>query len=198
MNCYESTFYLSPKISRFEPSSLRLDHTILTDCRRFLSLARNRIGLAILGSLLSHSDLAVGQAFGPVLAIRQSQSHLVLSWPAMATGLVLETTSALLSNSVWFPVTNGVLVSGTNSAVSLPAPASTAFYRSHGAASLGNPITAPEKFWTWVPFADAFCMEGTTTGIGVNLSSSMGGSFLSGRHLPDGRLSTSFAEETAG
>ncbi len=35
----------------------------------------------------------------------------------------------------------------------------------------GAPITATPQQWTWVPFADAFCANGTTTGIGVNLSS---------------------------
>src|SRR5262245_55134744 len=32
----------------------------------------------------------------------------------------------------------------------------------------GQPITAPSDQWTWIPFDDAFCGNGTTTGIGVN------------------------------
>ncbi len=34
----------------------------------------------------------------------------------------------------------------------------------------GMPITATDGQWTWVPFDGAFCANGTTTGIGVNLS----------------------------
>lgn len=36
--------------------------------------------------------------------------------------------------------------------------------------TLGEPITAPDRTWTFVPFDDAFCMDGSTTGIGVNLN----------------------------
>ena len=35
----------------------------------------------------------------------------------------------------------------------------------------GEPITAPAGEWTWVPFDNAFCGNGTTTGIGINPSS---------------------------
>lgn len=34
----------------------------------------------------------------------------------------------------------------------------------------GAPIEAPAETWTWVPFADAFCANGESTGIAVNLS----------------------------
>lgn len=37
-------------------------------------------------------------------------------------------------------------------------------------AGLGQPITAPQETWTWIPFDDAFCADGSTTGIGVNLT----------------------------
>src|SRR5271154_3071426 len=38
--------------------------------------------------------------------------------------------------------------------------------------STHNPlsITAPDDAWTWVPFDNAFCGNGSTVGIGVNLS----------------------------
>lgn len=39
-----------------------------------------------------------------------------------------------------------------------------------GAAELGEPIDAPLEQWTWVGFDDAFCADGSTTGIGVNLT----------------------------
>jgi hypothetical protein len=35
--------------------------------------------------------------------------------------------------------------------------------------TLGEAITADERTWTFVPFADAFCSDGSTTGIGVNI-----------------------------
>ena len=39
-----------------------------------------------------------------------------------------------------------------------------------GHAPAGQPISAPAEQWTWVPFDDAFCGDGSTTGIGVNLT----------------------------
>ena len=32
------------------------------------------------------------------------------------------------------------------------------------------PIETPKEQWTWVPFDDAFCANGTTTGIGANIT----------------------------
>jgi len=32
----------------------------------------------------------------------------------------------------------------------------------------GTPIEAPARTWTWIPFPDAQCADGSTTGIGVN------------------------------
>jgi hypothetical protein len=37
------------------------------------------------------------------------------------------------------------------------------------AAAPTGPIVAPAGQWTWIPFPDAFCANGSTTGIGVNL-----------------------------
>ncbi len=39
-----------------------------------------------------------------------------------------------------------------------------------GAAPMGKPIDAPEEEWTWIPFDNAFCGNGSTTGIGVNIT----------------------------
>jgi Pectinacetylesterase len=36
-------------------------------------------------------------------------------------------------------------------------------------AATTGPIVAPAGTWTWIPFPDAFCADGSTTGIGVNL-----------------------------
>ncbi|MFS8068976.1 MAG: hypothetical protein ACMG6S_21655, partial [Byssovorax sp.] len=39
-----------------------------------------------------------------------------------------------------------------------------------GSAPTGDPIVAPDEQWTWIPFDNAFCGNGSTTGIGVSLS----------------------------
>jgi hypothetical protein len=39
-----------------------------------------------------------------------------------------------------------------------------------GTKPVGMPITAPSGTWTWVPFDDAHCGNGSTTGIGINPS----------------------------
>jgi hypothetical protein len=36
---------------------------------------------------------------------------------------------------------------------------------------MGAPIEAPDSTWTWVPFPESRCMNGTSTGVGVSLSS---------------------------
>ncbi|WP_438039336.1 hypothetical protein [Sorangium sp. So ce128] len=42
---------------------------------------------------------------------------------------------------------------------------------SSGETPLDTPIEASAENWTWVPFSNAFCANGDTTGIGVNLTS---------------------------
>ncbi len=34
----------------------------------------------------------------------------------------------------------------------------------------GQPISTPKEQWTWVPFDNAFCADGSTTGIGANIT----------------------------
>ncbi len=36
--------------------------------------------------------------------------------------------------------------------------------------STGEPMTGDDLTWTWVPFAEAVCMDGSSTGIGISLS----------------------------
>ncbi len=38
----------------------------------------------------------------------------------------------------------------------------------NGGAGLGKPIDAPAGQWSWIDFDDAFCANGSTTGIGIN------------------------------
>src|SRR5689334_1478998 len=47
-----------------------------------------------------------------------------------------------------------------------------------GGGSTGKPIDAPANQWTWVPFDDAFCADGTTTGIGINPGADKSGRLL--------------------
>ena len=42
----------------------------------------------------------------------------------------------------------------------------------------GAPLTAPANTWTWVDFPEALCANGTSTGLGVNLSSTAGSRVL--------------------
>ncbi|APR77171.1 Hypothetical protein A7982_02518 [Minicystis rosea] len=47
---------------------------------------------------------------------------------------------------------------------------STAGSGGGGGAAPALPIEAPKERWTWVPFADAFCANGESTGLAVNLT----------------------------
>ena len=51
-----------------------------------------------------------------------------------------------------------------------PAAGGTNAGGSAGGPVFGEPIDAPAEQWTWVPFDDAFCADGSTTGIGINPS----------------------------
>src|SRR5258705_7412560 len=111
------------------------------------------------------SVIADNQA--PSLGVMLADDRIVLSWPGTASGFVLETAPALGPNAAWVRLTNGVATSGSNFVLSMPNTAAESFFRLH---NIGEPITAPQQVWTWVPFADAFCMDGDTLGIGVNLN----------------------------
>lgn len=41
-----------------------------------------------------------------------------------------------------------------------------------GSGGSGQALTGPDKTWTWIDFADAHCRDGSSTGLGLNLSSS--------------------------
>lgn len=44
--------------------------------------------------------------------------------------------------------------------------------------TIGGAIVAPARTWTWVPFDDAFCANGTSTGIGINPGDAGGRVFI--------------------
>jgi hypothetical protein len=59
---------------------------------------------------------------------------------------------------------------GSSSATTGSSTSSSATTGTGGATPGGAPIDAPDSTWTWIPFPDSFCADGSTTGIGVNLS----------------------------
>lgn len=85
-----------------------------------------------------------------------------------------------------------------------------------GVEAPGEPITAPNETWTWVPFEDALCGNGEPTGIGVNLTDKskdvaifmMGGgacwneancyTFPSATHIESGYQEAAFQDDAAG
>lgn len=60
--------------------------------------------------------------------------------------------------------------STSSAATTTSTTSSSATTGAGGAAPAGAPIDAVESTWTWIPFPDSFCADGSTTGIGVNLS----------------------------
>ena len=60
-----------------------------------------------------------------------SSGHMILSWPTNASGYFVESSSNLAPGSVWLPLTNGVVVSGTNSYLTNGLNLPAAFYRLH-------------------------------------------------------------------
>jgi len=131
-----------------------------------------RLALLPLATLLCWAPSGNSQsgAAAPALTIGVgAKQQVLLTWPTNAGDFVLETATTLGDQNGWSPQTNGLNVSGSNLVLAVTPQAKVAFYRLHKING-SLPITAPALTWTWVPFSDCFCMEGTTTGIGVNLS----------------------------
>jgi hypothetical protein len=103
----------------------------------------------------------------PQLNIIPVASGILISWPASASGYVLETTSGLGTNTSWSALRNDITISGSNYVLSVSGDAPRAFYRLH---NIGEPILAPERTWTFVPLEDAFSLEGEALGMGVSLA----------------------------
>src|SRR5579872_283862 len=108
-------------------------------------------------------------AVTPSLKINSAAKSILLTWPTNSGGFVLETAGSLSAPVSWAPETNGISISGSNLVFVVPGSASTAFYRLHSVKQ-SEAIIAQPLTWTWVPFSNCFCMEGSTTGIGVNLN----------------------------
>src|SRR4026209_559796 len=93
----------------------------------------------------------------PQLNIIPAASGILISWPASASGYVLETTPGLGTNPSWSALKNGITVSGSNYVLSVSGDGPRAFYRLH---NIGEPIVEAERTWTFLPFDDAFSLEG--------------------------------------
>jgi hypothetical protein len=110
----------------------------------------------------------------PALTINSTSNQIVLTWPTNNGGFTLESANSLENPVSWLPRTNGLSISGSNILFSISPLAAASFYRLHGL-NPNDAITAPPLTWTWVDFNDCFCMEGTTTGIGINLNTNSTG-----------------------
>lgn len=117
-------------------------------------------------SLLVASLSATVFAQTPSLHPTYGGGEITLRWDAAATGWVLESSSAVGAGAAWTRITAGVAVEGGNFVWSGASSETHAFFRLH---NVGDPIVAPSREWTWVDFPDSFAMEGTTTGIGINI-----------------------------
>ncbi len=79
---------------------------------------------------LAWSDVTPPAAVAlPRLTVALSNNAAVLSWPTSATGFNLEGTGSLNSPISWSPVTNSVVINGTNNTVSVGASSGNQFFR---------------------------------------------------------------------
>ena len=82
----------------------------------------------------------LGKNTGPTLRVTawtgtdwdNDSFQLVLSWPAGATGFVLQSAPGLTSPGNWQPVTNPVVTAGDQKTVTLDFPNSAGFFRLAG------------------------------------------------------------------
>ena len=82
------------------------------------------------GNVLPVAD-AFGQLVAPVTLVpRLANTSLTLQWPLSGAGMMLTTTTNLMSPAAWLPVTNAVQNAGTGFTVTLPVDSSQCcFYR---------------------------------------------------------------------
>ncbi len=81
------------------------------------------------------------------------------------------TTSAGTGGATTTSGHGGATAAGTGGATAAGTGGTTsASTGTGGTFTPGMPITGTDSAWTWVPFDNAFCGDGSTVGIGVNLS----------------------------
>ena len=66
--------------------------------------------------------------FPPAISINRSGGDVVLSWPVVATGFIVQTNASLFSGS-WGVLPIAPTVNGTQNSITLPASAAVMFYR---------------------------------------------------------------------
>jgi hypothetical protein len=99
----------------------------------------------------------------------------------LASLLLVPTSLAACSDSVEAPGDSGSGAGSTGSGATTTASGDTTGSGGDAATSTtgggtgggfvgGDPLDTPKEAWTWVPFDDALCANGSTTGIGVNLT----------------------------
>ena len=67
----------------------------------------------------------------PLLQIARAGNQVILTWPALAVGFVLERSGAVPAHGNWAAVANGAVISGANNVVTNNLDAGAAFYRLH-------------------------------------------------------------------
>jgi hypothetical protein len=95
-----------------------------------------------------------------LLACGSREPEAVGSGSGAPTGSGAGTTSAAAT---------GGAGTGTGGAGTGAVGSSTSSGAGTGGGPMGMPITAPDDTWTWIPFPNALCRDGSTTGLGVNL-----------------------------
>ena len=79
-----------------------------------------------------NNEIRTTRIVPPTLKYAASANGLTISWPASASGFVLESANTLSPSAVWTSKTNGVVTSGDEFVISLNADESAAFYRLRG------------------------------------------------------------------
>ncbi len=81
-------------------------------------------GLTITGASAGNYTLAqpeslVASIVSPMLQMAGNSKSFIISWPANASAYTLEETQSLMPPVIWTPVTNGIVVNGSNNSVDI-------------------------------------------------------------------------------
>jgi hypothetical protein len=125
--------------------------------------------VAVIGGLLLLVDRAKSQP-SPALNISMTNQQMTLSWQTIHTDFGLEAAQSLDSKALWNIQLSGLTNFGSNFTFKTAASSDAAFFRLHKAACNCGAIVALAETWTWVPITNAYNVDGSTTGIGVNLN----------------------------
>jgi len=125
--------------------------------------------VALVGGLFLLAHRAESQS-SPNLNISLTNKQVTLSWQTIHTDFGLEAGQSLDTNALWNIQLSGLTNLGSNFTFTTAASSNAAFFRLHKAACNCGAIVAPVETWTWVPFTNAYNVDGSTTGIGVNLN----------------------------